>query len=51
MICLSMQYSNAGEALDQPDGLAVLGILIRSGQHNQHFQKIARYIVSTLPQK
>jgi len=36
------KYSCAGEALDQPDGLAVLGVLVNTGEPHPHFDIIAR---------
>jgi len=35
------KYANAGEALNQEDGLAVLGILVKEGKHHPHFQILA----------
>jgi len=38
------KYCNPGEALDQPDGLAVVGILVQTGRAHPHFQIIASHL-------
>ncbi|GLH01507.1 Uncharacterized protein GBIM_07644 [Gryllus bimaculatus] len=38
----STKYSSFGEAASQPDGLAVLGILLQSGEANEELEKIVK---------
>ncbi|XP_064640381.1 carbonic anhydrase 2-like [Lineus longissimus] len=36
----STKYKTAAEALDKPDGLAVIGVFIKVGKRHHHFQKL-----------
>ena len=44
---ISVKYPNPGEAIDKPDGLAVLGILVKTGREHPHFNVIAKYVLRT----